>query len=79
MTAFKLQFIIAGILSLVVGLFLFFWKSIDSAYANKERSEKSVKRTRILYAVLFVFGGIVAILTAIFDWKIGGSIIPKGY
>lgn len=77
MTAFKLQFIIAGVISIVLGFALFFWRVIDSSFASEERSEKSVRRIRIFYSILFMAGGIIAILTVLFDWKVAGYIIPR--
>lgn len=79
MTAFKLQGVVIGVFLIVFGITLFFWKGLDELFANEERSKKSIKATRIGYGIVFIIGGILSILTALLDWKVAGSIIPRGY
>ena len=75
MTAFDLQFIIPGVLSILLGLILFFWNGLDSILSDKENNKKSIKYKRYFWAAFCIILGILTIIGRILDWPVAGYII----
>ena len=78
MTTFNLQFVIPGILAIILGVVLIFWKDFDSIFSDllNENSKKSITQSRYFYSALCIVLGVLAILTVIFDWPVAGYLIP---
>lgn len=77
MTAFKLQFIIAGVISIVFGLVLLFLKKIDSSLSDNETTAREIKSKRVIIGIIAILAGLMSLSAVLFGWPpIRGYIIP---
>ena len=77
MSLFKVYGIVAGGISIFVGVALLISKRLDSNLSDKETRPDQIKPKRILWGIVFIIGGLLSLSAVLLGWPpIRGYIVP---
>ena len=60
--------VIAGSISLIIGIVLLFFKKLDSILVNTDWTEKDIRSGRLSLSLMFIIGGLMSISAVLLGW-----------